>query len=231
MVFCAFFVPFGTNRMANAAASAQVKASAAYLDLNGNGNILNGFEGAQKEYVYMGTNGNAPVKWRVLAVKDTKYGSGSNNLLLWSDKLLGTSQYNANYNSPNYAYWGTSKIRATLNGGYYAADGAVGSNMPSMTDDAYRVQTGASVYGTLFAEYEKNGVAATGSYTTDNCAIDTFQPQYLYKKENITVNDYGVNGKYNQSIFGTSTAQYASTTAAGGVRETTSGDKLFILDY
>lgn len=231
MVFCAFFVPFSTDKKVSAAASAQVKASAAYLDLNGNGNILNGFEGAQKEYVYMGTNGNAAVKWRVLAIKDTKYGSGSNNLLLWSDKLLGTSQYNANYNSPNYAYWGTSKIRATLNGGYYAADGAVGSNMPSMTDDAYRVQTGASVYGTLFAEYEKNGVAATGSYTTDNCAIDTFQPQYLYKKENITVNDYGVNGKYNQSIFGTGTAQYASTTAAGGVRETTSGDKLFILDY
>ena len=103
--------------------------------------------------------------------------------------------------------------------------------MPSMTDDAYRVQNGASIYGTLFADYEKNGVASTGAYTTDNCAIDTFQPQYLYKKENITVNDYGVNGKYNQSIFGTGTAQYASTTAAGGVRETTSGDKLFILDY
>ncbi len=231
MVFCAFFVPFKTNKTASAVAAAQVKASAAYLDLNGSGNILNGFEGVQKEYVYMGTYGNAPVKWRVLAVKDTKYGSGNDNLLLWSDKQVGASQYNANFNSPNYAYWGTSKIWATLNGGYYAADGATGSNMPSMTDDNYRVQNGASIYGTLFADYEKSGVASTGSYITDNCAIDTSQSQYLYMKENITVNDYGVNGKYNQSIFGTGTAQYASTTAAGGVRETTSGDKLFILDY
>ena len=87
-------------------ASAETKTSGAYLDLNGSGKILNGFEGAQKEYVYFGKNGGSAVKWRVLDTgKNNKYGSGR---LLWSDKQCYVEAYNSVNSHPEYAVCCTS---------------------------------------------------------------------------------------------------------------------------
>lgn len=217
-LFCAFFVSFNDGK--SAIAAQQIKTSAAYLDLNGDGNILNGFEGAQKEYVYMGRYNNSPVKWRVLSKNDGKYSNG--NMLLWSDSQLGTCQFNPVATS-NYAFWGTSKLRATLNGGNYP-ESASGTAMPALSQS---VTESASMYGTMFEAGEKTGIVAAKQYDTDNWGF--LHPQYV--RDGITVGGYGTVGKYNSSIFGAGTAQYAANTAAGGVRETTSGDKLFLLDY
>ncbi|MDE6790978.1 MAG: hypothetical protein K2J61_04570, partial [Clostridia bacterium] len=211
------------------AAAATKKASGAYLDLNGSGKILNGFEGKQKEYVYFGTNEGETVKWRVLSTgDDNKYGNG---MLLWADKQITAEVYNPYDSNPDYAFWGTSKIRASLNGGTYYT-GASASADPTIPTT---VNESASWYSKLFNSAEKNAVEAASSYTTDNWGFDTSISSYIFKKEGITVATDNLSGKYNINRINDKTnhpaAQYASVTSKNGVRETTSGDKLFLLDY
>ncbi|MDE5765766.1 MAG: hypothetical protein K2I17_01200 [Clostridia bacterium] len=203
--------------------------------MSGSGKILNGFEGKQKEYIYFGENNDSPVKWRVLSTgADNKYSKG--NMLLWTDKQLAAEKYNYSQRNPDYAYWGTSKMRASLNGGddfkYY--EGSSETADPNTT--AKTIATNASWYGKLFNADVKDAVVKASSYTTDSWNIDNGLSQYEYKTKGITDTADNKNGKYNTNRIDDKTnhptAQYASyATKDGTVWEETSGDYLFLLDY
>ncbi|MDE6791107.1 MAG: hypothetical protein K2J61_05230, partial [Clostridia bacterium] len=215
------------------AADTPVKQSAGYLDLSGSGNILNGFEGAQNEYVYFGTNNGNAVQWRVLAKNDSKYGDGNNNLLLWADKQIAAEAYNTYGQNPDYAYWSTSRIRASLNGGFYynAVSGSSTTTATPMTTTL--ISESQSWYSQLFSVDEKNAVKAASRYTTDCWGSDSSLSQYKFQKEAIVTTSDGANGKYNRNrINATShpTSQFATVNGTS-VYETTVGDKLFLLDY
>ncbi|MDE6075970.1 MAG: hypothetical protein K2G26_05985, partial [Clostridia bacterium] len=207
-------------------------APASILSLNGE--FASKLQGAQNENIYFGTNGGSSVKWRVLSTgADNKYSSG--NMLLWADKSVASEAYNSGPNQstsaqPNYAYWSTSKIRASLNGGHYP-NNVTGTNMPNAGSGG-TISADDSWYGKLFPSAdEKASVVPAGSYNTDNWGLDISQSQYEFKTNNITVAGYNGNGKYNQSVLGTGTAASAVKTSANGVQETSVGDKLFLLDY
>ncbi|MDE7075989.1 MAG: hypothetical protein K2O62_01560, partial [Clostridia bacterium] len=224
----------GGNTVA-AAEDVPVKQSAAYLNLDGGTNILNGFEGAQKEKVYFGTNNGSPVKWRVLSKNGSNYGSG---MLLWADSQITQEAYNTYAYNLDYAFWGTSKIRALLNGGIYYNAVSNQTDAPTATTPVSETD---SWYGKLFNLTEQKAVEETGSYVTDLWGCNVNYPTYLYSKAGITVtstendNSNNVCGKYNiNRIDATShpTSQYAYyNTTYGTVWEETSGDKLFLLDY
>ena len=206
-------------------------APASILDLDGSGKFNSFLKGSQEEYIYFGKNKDAAVKWRVLDTGEgNKYGEG---MLLWADKQLTAEKYNPYYTNPDYAFWGTSQMHASLNGGTYYNAVSNASATPTATTT---ISESASWYGKLFTtDEEKNAVKETGSYTTDNWGLDTSTSvaQYLYLKEDITVTVDSKIGKYNANRISSShpTSQYASVTATSGVQETTSGDKLFLLDY
>ncbi|MDE5765891.1 MAG: hypothetical protein K2I17_01825 [Clostridia bacterium] len=213
-----------------------VKQSAAYLDLNGSGNILNGFEGAQKEYVYFGSNNNSPVKWRVLSKgTDNRYSSG--NMLLWADKQISVEQFNVYHLNPDYGFWGTSRLRASLNGGnYYTSSTSISSTLVVDPDILNNISETASWYGKLFSVNEQKAVVAASSYTTDCFSFDTTYTgvNWILKKEGITVNADGINGKYNVNRISEdhpTSAGASYVTSNGTVKETGQGDKLFLLDY
>ena len=177
------------------------------------GDFATKLQGAQSENVFLGTNGSVAAKWRVLSTNDNKYSSGK--MLLWSEKQFATEKYNPSYTTVDYAYWGTSQIRTRLNGYWY---------------------------NTIFSTNERNDdiVVPTNNMLTDNVGSYSHQ----FNRDGITASGGG-NGIYNQNILGTGVAQYArktnsgdltaagdgSITSGGGVQETTSGDKLFFLDY
>ena len=247
---------FSLNNNKVTANAATGSAPASILSLNGE--FASKLQGGQKEYIYFGTNTSTfggdktgAIKWRVLSngssTNDNKYSSG--NMLLWADYQLGANCYNSTgtaYENPNYAYWSTSRVRAALNGGYYASFVGNGTTMPATNSNSAKIETTASYYGKIFTEKaEQNAVVAADTYKTDNFGWNTTQSQF-YLRDNITATAYSSNGKYNESILGSGTAKDAkkttagnltaagdgSTTAAGGgVQETTSGDKLFLLDY
>ncbi|MDE7076342.1 MAG: hypothetical protein K2O62_03355, partial [Clostridia bacterium] len=220
----------------SASADTPVKQSAAYFDLNGSGTILNAFEGKQQEYVYFGMNGSS-VKWRVLAKNDSKYGIG-NNLLLWANSSIAADKFNIYYNNPEYAFWGTSYLRAKLNGGSYVA--AV-NNTTDVPDVSLGIAEDNSWYATLFNTEERAAVLSSKSYATDNYGIDTsdtyHQENWRFYKQNIVSDSDGANGKYYRDRINATShpaSQYASITGTSpneGVSEMTGGDKLFILDY
>ncbi|MDE7162630.1 MAG: hypothetical protein K2O44_00940 [Clostridia bacterium] len=241
----------GNKLSANAAATTP-KTNAAYLDLNGSGNILNGFEGKQKEYVYFGTNvdssvdfGNTgsnahtgAIKWSVLAKNDTKYGDGNNkkNLLLFADYQIGKEYYNMNYNNPEYAFWGTSYIRAILNSGIYASKVNSTTRIPELD---LSISESDSYYGHIFSLGEKAAVSGASEYTTDlmgltNSTRVSGTTYWQFEINSITAEGSDVAGKYNTDRLNSTdhpSAAYARVTSDGGVQETTSGDKLFLLDY
>ncbi|MDE5765682.1 MAG: hypothetical protein K2I17_00775 [Clostridia bacterium] len=229
------------------------KTNAAYLDLNGSGNILNGFEGKQKEKVYFGTNidssldyGNdganahtGAIKWSVLAKNDGKYGNGtgSNNLLLFADYQIGREYYNMYYRNPEYAFWGTSYIHAIMNGG--ASLSSVGTSSTAIPDLDRTFSESESYYGHIFSLGEKAAVNAAREYTTDLYGMYNYRTVggangtklYQYSVTSIIAEGSDENGKYNTGRFNNPSATYARVTSDGGVQETTSGDKLFLLDY
>ncbi|MDE6075610.1 MAG: hypothetical protein K2G26_04155, partial [Clostridia bacterium] len=224
-------------------ADVPVKQSGAYLDLDNGSKIINGFEGKQQEYIYFGSNVNSSrqhtpgyknkhtgaIKWRVLDTGDNnKYGNG---MLLWADYQIGSGFYNTYYQNPEYAFWGTSMLRAKLNGGkYYNAVG----NVSAIPKAATTVNENDSWYAKLFDDDEKSLVVQTGSYTTDSWGTDTRAAQYQYLKEGILTSG-DVNGHYNiDRLDHTSSpaSQYAYyDETKGTVWEETQSDKLFLLDY
>ncbi|MDE7439253.1 MAG: hypothetical protein K2N23_01910, partial [Clostridia bacterium] len=212
-------------------ATAAVKDSFAYLDLDGSGKILNGFEGKQNEYVYFGTNethkyntNTGAIKWRVLSKEDDKYSEGK--MLLWADYQIGRVEYNMQYDSRDiYTFWGTSKVRASLNGGNYytGKTGAKSENIP-LTDSWYHTL--------ITTDEERDAVVGAKQYTTDCFGIDTSLSTYIFKKTGITKAGGGI-GKYDSTVLNKHTyATSASAKVNGtGVQETTAGDKFFLLDY
>ncbi|MDE5765851.1 MAG: hypothetical protein K2I17_01625, partial [Clostridia bacterium] len=224
-IFCAGLclgTVFSFSKTNANAEDAPVKQSTAYLDLNGSGKILNGFEGAQNEYIYFGTYNDSDVKWRVLSKDGSNYGSG---MLLWADIPIATEAYNSYNDKPDYAYWGTSKIRAVLNGGTYYS----GSSATTPTS----IAPAESLYNKLFSDIERKAVEESGSYTTDNYATNINSSDKLFYKEKITATTDST-AKYNINRISSSypTSQYAFYDATDGtVREMTSGDNLFLLDY
>ena len=216
-------------------ASAEETATPASI-VNLSGAFKKALKGAQKENVYFGKNNGSTVKWRVLSTgTDNNYGNG---MLLWAENSLASDQYNVYYNNPDFAFWGTSYIRSALNGGTYYLSPGSSTGMPSKTAE---VSDDESWYGKLFNANEKNAVEEASSYTTHLTGLDTSDKyaQWLYKLKGIVVTESkttttaAVNGKYNTTrLDETPTAQFATyNTEDGTVTETTSGDKLFILDY
>ncbi|MDE6790759.1 MAG: hypothetical protein K2J61_03450, partial [Clostridia bacterium] len=89
-----------------------------------------------------------------------------------------------------------------------------------------------SWYGRLFSVVEKSAVEAAGSYVTDNCSYLFASTSYLLKKTDI-IENYNAKGMYNTERLNKEsypTSKYAKVNGTG-VQETTSGDKLFVLDY
>ncbi|MDE6790316.1 MAG: hypothetical protein K2J61_01205, partial [Clostridia bacterium] len=241
-----------TDNKVSANAAATPKTNAAYLDLNGSGNILNGFEGKQKEYVYFGTNVGSStkmtpgykntgsgshtgaIKWRVLAKNDDKYGNGagSNNLLLFADYMLGLQYYNHYYKNPDYAFWGTSIVRASLNGGSYLSSvGTSSTRIPELTESFSESE---SYYGQIFSLGEKAAINEAREYTTVLSGTINNTSNQNYNITSIVSEGSDAAGKYNTDRLNSTdhpSATYARVTSDDGVEETTGGDKLFLLDY
>ena len=134
MVLSGLISNYSTSKGVNVDAETIKPGTASVLNLNSSGgakdNLKDALQGGQNDYIYFGTNPksstlNEPgyqnantgaIKWRVLSKNDTKY--SSNKILLWADYSLGKSQYNL-YQTPDFSYWGTSMLRAKLNGGEY----------------------------------------------------------------------------------------------------------------
>ncbi|MDE7401211.1 MAG: hypothetical protein K2N17_04070, partial [Clostridia bacterium] len=216
-------------------ASAEETAAPASI-VNLSGAFKKSLKGAQKENIYFGTNDGSMVKWRVLDTGNkNKYSSG--NMLLFADSSLITDNYNVYSNNPDYAFWGTSYIRAWLNGGTYYK--SIGS--PTGTPSATAVVSDSESVYSMFTVNEKRSIVAAGSYTTDHVGIDTTIPksELKYARKGIVVTESkttttsAIYGKYNTTrLDETPTAQYATyNTEDGTVTETTSGDMLFLLDY
>ncbi|MDE7401542.1 MAG: hypothetical protein K2N17_05775 [Clostridia bacterium] len=223
-----FGAVYSPDNKVDASAATTVKVS--ILNLDGS-TFKDSLTGAQEENIYFGTNGST-VKWRVLDTGDNnKYGSG---MLLWADNQLGAEQYNVYCDNPDYAYWGTSKIRASLNGGTYYKAVSNTTATPSATTE---ISEDDSWYNQLFNDEEKNSVVKSGSYITDALGCDTSSSNkinWVYKKRGITGTSNGLNGKYNTNRLSNPTAQYAGvvgTSPNQGIQESTSEDYLFLLDY
>ncbi|MBD5086835.1 MAG: hypothetical protein HDT32_05735, partial [Clostridiales bacterium] len=224
-----FYTPNKNNENIVSAATLGIHSPSA-LFLNGKFSDI--IEGEQKEYIYFGSNSGAAIKWRVLT---TNSGYSTGNMLLWADTSLGDVQYNEYYDNPNYVYWGTSKIRATLNGGKYLSSVSNTTAMPTL---GKQVQVDNSWYKTLFSTNEQASMVATGSYSTKdwgttNASIVSGETGYIYATTSIVGTGTGQYGTSNVSSMNS----MAITRSAGvsvsdtSVIESASGDYLFLLDY
>ncbi|MDE6791316.1 MAG: hypothetical protein K2J61_06295, partial [Clostridia bacterium] len=208
------------------------------------GKVLNGFEGGQKEYLYLGKYNNNLIKWRVLAVKDKKYGTG-NNLLVFSDSTLGTTAVNTTAKAGasssgtggKYSYYGTSKLRAVLNGGYH-----LNTAGDSMT--ASKVNDGDAYINKLFEGINSNLIMTANDIVTHDCVNPNTTDTFVYKTVGDIFGGTDVKGKF---LTGTVASQPVNTktgqndgannnfditfSTTTGVTETIKGDKLFPLDY
>ncbi len=217
-------------------AAAVAPGTASVLNLNKSGadqdNFSNAVKGAQNEYVYfgdnfaVGTNGNTganahtgAIKWRVLAKNDSKYGDGS-TMLLWSDYIIGTQAYNTYSINPYYAFWGTSLIRATLNGGQYLSTVNNITEIPKLNQN---VETENSWSHTIFKDFERTNIVTASNITTK---------LYGYRSHLYTTNIVGTgsNGYYNTSAIQEAPGTFASIENNNSIIETTD-ENLFILDY
>ncbi len=230
MVLGGLISNYTTSKGVNVDAEAIKPGTASVLNLNSSGgakdNLKDALKGGQNDYIYFGTNPksstlNEPgyqnantgaIKWRVLSKNDTKY--SNNKILLWADYSLGNSQYNL-YQTPDFSYWGTSMLRAKLNGGEYLNSNSSGFETVNESDSwLYNIFEDLEIVNIVNSQnYETKvwkQVEAIPHYVTDG-VIGTGNGQYTLTSIN------GNPGKY-ASINGTS------------VIETTS-DRLFLLGY
>ena len=230
MVLSGLISNYSTSKGVNVDAETIKPGTASVLNLNSSGgakdNLKDALQGGQNDYIYFGTNPksstlNEPgyqnantgaIKWRVLSKNDTKY--SSNKILLWADYSLGKSQYNL-YQTPDFSYWGTSMLRAKLNGGEYLNSNSSGFETVNESNSwLYNIFEDLEIENIVNSQnYETKvwkQVEAIPHYVTDG-VIGTGDGQYTLTSIN------GNPGKY-ASINGTS------------VIETTS-DRLFLLGY
>ncbi|MDE6614637.1 MAG: hypothetical protein K2K24_03920, partial [Clostridia bacterium] len=228
-------------------AASVIAGTPSVLNLNANGEVTDNFssaiKGGQNEYIYFGSNitgvntvnaagannnHTGAIKWRVLSKNDTKY-SSNGSWLLWADYQLGSMQYNTNITHQNYAYYSTSLIRATLNGGkYYTGTSATAD---PTTDIA--IDTNNS-YLKIFSNAEMSNVKTANSYYTNLCGyIETAIPHYAttgivgtgshkYVQENVSA----VNTRASNNCSATISEDGSSVT-----ERISAVDKLFLLDY
>ncbi|MDE7079810.1 MAG: hypothetical protein K2O95_06835, partial [Clostridia bacterium] len=209
--------------------------TASVLNLTNKGvlqdNFSNVITGGQNEYIYFGTNvtsntENEPgynntrhigaIKWRVLSNNDTKYSNG--NMLLWADYQLGSAQYNLYYNNPNFAYYGTSMIRAKLNGGNYYTGSDASENSTLLIDESYLYK--------IFGEAERISIVATDGYESKCWGFISS----TYATTNIVGTG---SGQYDSSNIGNANTpgSYARVEETSVIETIPAGDSLFLLDY
>ncbi|MDE5991220.1 MAG: hypothetical protein K2H36_06540, partial [Clostridia bacterium] len=222
------------SEVANAAAT---PGTASVLNLNQNGVYTDNFSsvitGGQNEYIYFGTNvtsstANEPgannthtgaIKWRVLSGNDTKYSNG--NMLLWADYQLGSAQYNAYYDNPNYAYYGTSMIRAKLNGGTYLNTVTNTSTTPLLNQT---VAVTSSWLNKLFVPNERGSIVTANSMESKCWGFIS----NMYATTGIIGTG---SGQYNSTNVNNVAGTYATVSGTSVIETIPAGDSLFLLDY
>ncbi|MDE5991210.1 MAG: hypothetical protein K2H36_06490, partial [Clostridia bacterium] len=199
-------------------------------------NFSNIITGGQNEYIYFGSNvtsktENEPgynntlhtgaIKWRVLSGNDTKYSNG--NILLWADYQLGSGQYNLYYNNPNFAYYGTSMIRAKLNGGTYLNTVSNTTAVPSLNQT---VAVTNSWLHKLFGENERANIIAANSMESKCWGFIS----NTYATTGIVGTG---SGQYNSTNIGNANTagSYAIVNGTSVIETIPAGDSLFLLDY
>ncbi|MDE6275912.1 MAG: hypothetical protein K2M75_05170, partial [Clostridia bacterium] len=204
---------------------------ASVVNLNAKGVETNAFgemlTGGQNEYIYYGSNtstGKPVLKWKVLSGEDTKYTDG--DIFLWSDAVLGSSNQYSDSNTSVYgAYWSTSKMRATLNGGKYYGGSSVSDLMTIADSNSY--------LGKYFSDKERQNIAKTKDYIS-KCY--TWAAAHS-KPQNYTTGIVGNgNEQYKASDVNTvisraSNVRDASITTDGSSIIETTSDYIFLLDY
>ncbi|MDE7078664.1 MAG: hypothetical protein K2O95_00935, partial [Clostridia bacterium] len=223
------------SEVANAAVA---PGTASVLNLSQNGAHTDHFSsvitGGQNEYIYFGTNvtsktENEPgynntlhtgaIKWRVLSGNDTKYSNG--NILLWADYQLGSGQYNLYYNNPNFAYYGTSMIRAKLNGGTYLSNVSNTTAEPKLDQ---QVRVADSWLHKLFGENERANIIAANSMETKCWGF--------ISNTYATTGIVGTGGgQYNPDNVNNVAGTYARVDGNSVIETIPVGDSLFLLDY
>ncbi|MDE7079124.1 MAG: hypothetical protein K2O95_03295, partial [Clostridia bacterium] len=223
------------SEVANAAVT---HGTASVLNLTEKGvaqdNFSNIITGAQNEYIYFGSNitgvtaDNEPgannthtgaIKWRVLSGNDTKYSNG--NMLLWADYQLGSAQYNLYYNNPNYAYYGTSMIRAKLNGGKYLSTVSNTTAVPSLNQTVAGTN---SWLHKLFGENERANIIAANSMESKCWGF--------ISNTYATAGIVGTGqGQYNSTNVNNVAGTYATVSGTSVIETIPAGDSLFLLDY
>ncbi|MDE7401387.1 MAG: hypothetical protein K2N17_04970, partial [Clostridia bacterium] len=236
-------------------AAAATASHGAYLDLSTGEKILNGFSGAQNENLYLGTYEGKPVKWRVLAVNDSTYGASSNtSLLLFADYSLGSSSFTGasavgtstaaqKFANPD-GYYGTSKVRAYMNGGYYLTSAtSLGASVAESDSLAYKLLSGLnSDLLTLTNTTTYIGRRMTPAGTSPG--IRTLGNDLAKSMANASQwTDWALNSNTSAQIGGApintktgttgnnNSATNFSNLATNGIVHTTYNDKLFLLSY
>ena len=218
----------------NVESAALTSGAPSVLNLNASGGLKDNFSGvitgAQNEYIYFGSNSNNAIKWRILSTTDNNYNTNigsKKSWLLWADSNIGTSQFSSYYETTYHAYWGTSYIRALLNGGDYLGSYTNVNTMPAY-GGSFTISD--SYYSTKFNDYERDSIVKTTDYQTKDFAVDnSATPQFR------TVDITGTGfWQYNtdqvtamNNITSTATIQVSANQE---ILETTS-DYIFILDY
>ncbi|MDE5756242.1 MAG: OadG family protein [Clostridia bacterium] len=223
------------NTKAEESAQAETKAAVtpSVLNLTEKGvakdNFSSAIAGGQNEYIYFGSNvtnfgdtkHTGAIKWRVLSNSDTKYSNG--NMLLWADYQLGVSMYNTHYNSPYYAFWGTSKLRAALNGGTYFSEVTTSAGIPTYNQS---VKDTDSWLHKFFNDNERNSVVQTKEYETK---LWGYESSHSSPKIYTTGIVGSGAGKYDKTIVNSDAGTYASEDGSSVTEKTK--DYLFLLDY
>ncbi|MDE7079281.1 MAG: hypothetical protein K2O95_04110, partial [Clostridia bacterium] len=217
------------SEVANAAVT---HGTASVLNLTEKGvaqdNFSNIITGKQNEYIYFGSNvadfGNnihtGAIKWRVLSNNDTKYSSGS--MLLWADYQLGREQYNPYYLHVNYAFYGNSMIRASLNSGTYYT----GSSSTANPTTAVTINPSNSWFQKLFVPNERTNIVVANSM--DSKCFGFISNTFA------TTGIVGTgSGQYNSTNIGNANTagSYASVSGTSVIETIPAGDSLFLLDY
>jgi hypothetical protein len=218
--------------------------------------FYNNLMGYQEDYVYIGTNptdssGLTGVKWRVLTKDDKKYSDSTKNgkVLLWADDSIGTAAYNLSYYNLNSSFWGKSYVRALLNevGTTYISNLAGTANITNHSrsiSNAKATASTSSFYAQVFKKAEEQtDVINAGTYSTlqtrDN---NTYPGRACFIASAKSSATTGESGYYytseisamNSFMTANSTATLTSSVAVGSLNttlETSSGDKMFLLDY
>ncbi|MDE5765587.1 MAG: hypothetical protein K2I17_00280 [Clostridia bacterium] len=248
-LFCAglclgtVFSFFKTDSKVSANAAGGFK-GAAYIDLTDDGSVMAAaLQGGQKSAVIIGAAGTAeskPVSWDVLAVNDSTYTSSAttaNKLLLFSQRVLSIDQYNyyySNMNPENHTYWGSSYVRAKLNGGVYIS----GNTTAGQTPQLGTINNTASLLYNVFTGLNTEGlILPTGNIITHDVKyVNAASPLFRTVQTTATgafSSTSTVNGQYNSTLgnqFSTMVPNF-SVNFTNGVTETTTGDKLFLLAY